>query len=248
MKLSRILFAALLAVLAFAPVALLADDLPESIPLAPPADSVPLDGLRHAVACPPFQGPAEVASVYRDEIIRLLNANPRIEFLEGSKALAKNAPAFIYHLTGEVAPGKDGALTVSVRLVDVARRETIATFSSPVSTNRADLAKWCRTVRRDMDRRARAIPFECAVQQHADSPNLTLDRGLSAGLQPGMVLYVLRRETPILSHATGQEIGRDTPRALGLVKIYRVVDNAAYARPLPGTVIPKNRKIYAREF
>ncbi len=248
MKPSRILFALVLAALAFAPPALLADDSPESIPLAPPADSVPLDGLRHAVACPPFQGPADVAALYRDEIIRLLNSNPRVEFLEGSKALAKNAPAFIYHLTGQVAPGPDGELAVTVRLVDVARKETIAAFSAPASTNRADLAKWCRSVRRDMERRARAIPFECAVQQHADSPNLTLDRGLAAGLQPGMVLYVLRRETPILSHATGQEIGRDTPRALGQIKIYRVVDNAAYARPHPGTVIPKNRKIYAREF
>ena len=261
MKPSRILSAALLAIFAFASPALCADkassapDAPAAPvasatpdPLALPPDALPLDGLRHAVACPPFQGPADLASVFRDEIIRLLTANPRVEFLEGAKALAKNAPAFIYHLTGQVAPGPDGELAVTVRLVDVARKETIATYTTPASTNRADLAQWCRTIRRDMTRRARAIPFECAVQQHSDSPNLTLDRGLSSGLQPGMVLYVLRRETPILSHATGQEVGRDTPRALGLVKIYRVVENAAYARPLPGTVIPKNRKIYAREF
>ncbi len=63
-----------------------------------------------------------------------------------------------------------------------------------------------------------------------------------------MVLDVSLEEEPLMSPITGEIIGRDSPRAVGQIQIFRVMDNTAYARPVLDTKIPRFSKLYAREF
>ena len=63
-----------------------------------------------------------------------------------------------------------------------------------------------------------------------------------------MVLYVSADEEPLLSPVTGEVIGRDSPRAAGQIQIFRVMEDAAYARPVPNTQLPRFSKLYARSF
>ena len=45
-----------------------------------------------------------------------------------------------------------------------------------------------------MQRRVDAIPFECRILRKQGQDSLTLDRGLSSGLRPGMVLQAVVSE------------------------------------------------------
>ena len=213
-----------------------------------PADEIPgLDTLRHAVICPPFKGDPDLGTLYRDELLRTLRTSPRIDLLEGDRALARNAPAFTYRITGEIFE-EAGQTFVSLQLVDAARREPIASFVSPASANPAILSQWTQVIRTDMQRRADAMPFECRILRKQGQDSLTLDRGLSSGLRPGMVLQAVVAEEPLISPFTGEEFGRDTPAPAGSVRVFRVNSDNAYARPLPGISIPRKGTLYAREF
>lgn len=213
-----------------------------------PEEIPPLTTLRHAVVCPPFKGDAALGTLYRDELLRTLRASPRIDLLEGERALARNAPAFTYRIAGEIFDDA-GQTYVSLQLVDAARREPIASFVSPAAASQTMLAQWIQIVRADMQRRVDAMPFECRILRKQGQDSLTLDRGLSSGLRPGMVLQAVVAEEPLISPFTGEEFGRDTPAPLGSVRVFRVNDDNAYARPLPDAPsIPRKGALYAREF
>lgn len=207
----------------------------------------PLSTLRHAVVCPPFKGDAAFATLYRDAILDLLRDSPRVDLLEGPRALASRAPAFTYRISGEIFTDA-GQTFVSLQLTDAARREPIASFVSPASDNPELLAQWSQIVRADMQRRVDALPFECRILRKQGQDSLTLDRGLSSGLRPGMVLQAVVAEEPLISPFTGEEFGRDTPAPVGPVRVFRVNEDNAYARPVPPTSIPRKGSLYAREF
>ena len=206
-----------------------------------------LDTLRHAVICPPFKGDAELATLYRAALLDMLRNSPRIELLEGPRALASRAPAFAYRITGEVF--REGSQDfIAIQLTDAARRELIASFVAPASGQPAILSQWKRVVRDDMQRRVSAIPFECRVLRKQGQDSVTLDRGLGSGLRPGMELQAVVAEEPLISPFTGEEFGRDTPAPFGNLRVFRVNEDSAYARPLPGVQIPRKGTLYAREF
>lgn len=219
----------------------------EAAAAIPPEEIPGLETLRHAVVCPPFKGDAALGTLYRDELLRTLRSSPRIDLLEGDRALARNTPAFAYRISGEIF-AEDGQYFVSLQLTDTARREPIASFVSPASTTPALLAQWTQVVRADMQRRVDAMPFECRILRKQGQDSLTLDRGLSSGLRPGMVLQAVVAEEPLISPFTGEEFGRDTPAPVGPVRVFRVNDDNAYARPLPETSVPRKGALYAREF
>ena len=219
----------------------------EAAAAIPPHEIPPLSSLRHAVVCPPFKGDPDLATLYRDELLDTLRSSPRIDLLEGDRALARNTPAFVYRIAGEVF-SEDGQAFVSLQLTDVARRELIASFVSPASENPALLSQWTQVVRADMQRRVDAMPFECRILRKQGQDSLTLDRGLSSGLRPGMVLQAVVAEEPLISPFTGEEFGRDTPAPVGPVRVFRVNEDNAYARPLPDTAVPRKGSLYAREF
>ena len=77
---------------------------------------------------------------------------------------------------------------------------------------------------------------------------LVLDRGLDAGLEPRMTLYVSGKEEVLLDPQTGEVVGRDAPRAYGQIVVYRVNAHNAYARPVEGTKLPKRGTWVARSF
>lgn len=220
----------------------------EAAAAIPPQDIPPLSTLRHAVVCPPFKGDAAFADIYRDALLEMLRGSPRIDLLEGDRALARNAPAFTYRISGEIFR-EDGQDFIALQLTDAARRELIASFVSPASRNPSALNQWKRVVRADMQRRVDALPFECRILRKQGQDSLTLDRGLSSGLRPGMVLQAVIAEEPLISPFTGEEFGRDTPAPVGPVRVFRVNDDNAYARPLPSSpAIPRKGSLYAREF
>lgn len=208
---------------------------------APPA-------LRQAMVCPSFKGDPVLASIYHDEMVKMLKAIPGIEFLEGRRALAQHAPEFIFRVNGSIVTNEDGQLFVVVALEDGARKEQIASHIAPASTNAAAIAAWNRTIQADMARRASRLPFECRIRRQQGQESVTLDRGLDSGLQPGMLLYVSVDEEPLLSPITGEVIGRDAPRAVGQVEVFRVKKNTAYARPVGETKLPRVSRLFARSF
>ena len=214
-----------------------------------PEEPVSLQDLRHAVACPPFTGLEPYAQLCHEKVVAMLKqAATEIEFLEGTAASAKKAPKFTYRLYGEVCEGRDGTPEVTVTLVDAARQEEIASYTAPISDASADLSAWISVVRADMRRRVRKMPFECSVEAEKGRTTLTLDRGRSSGLQPGMVFYISGMEEEILDHNTGEVIGRDSPRAYGKIVVFRVNALNAYARPTEGTELPKRGQFFAHAF
>ncbi len=132
--------------------------------------------------------------------------------------------------------------------MDEARQERIASHVAPASAEPAVLAAWSRTLQAAMQRRAARLPFECRIRRHAGQQSVSLDRGLASGLQPGLVLYVSLDEEPLISPVTGEIVGRDSPRAVGQVQVFRVMENTAYARPVRDTKLPRSSRLYARQF
>ena len=137
---------------------------------------------------------------------------------------------------------------MTIQLVDGYRNEVMATHRTAASTNAASLEAWCRVVKKDMDRRGAHVPFECMVQREEGREALVLDRGLDAGLEPRMTLYVSGKEEVLLDPQTGEVVGRDAPRAYGQIVVYRVNAHNAYARPVEGTKLPKRGTWVARSF
>jgi hypothetical protein len=211
------------------------------------AAAAPVVLLRHAVACPPFKGEAALASLYQAEMVKMLRSTEGVEYLEGPHAL-RNAPEFIYRVDGAIVTNEEGQAFVTVTLTDDARKERIASLVAPASADPAAIEAWKRTIQTDMTRRALKLPFECRVRRQAGQESVSLDRGLDSGLQPGMVLYVSMEEEPLISPATGEIIGRDSPRAVGQIQIFRVMENTAYARPVLDTKLPLFARLYARTF
>lgn len=215
----------------------------------PSADAEPAPGaLKHAVVCPPFKGDPAVATVYRDELVKLLKSAEGIEYLEGVRAMARRTPEFTYRINGSVVTNEDHARFVLVTLTDEARKEQIASHIAPASTEPAVIAAWNRTIQADIKRRAAKLPFECRIKRRAGQESVSMDRGLGSGLEPGMVLYVSADEETLISPATGEIIGRDSPRAVGQIQVFRVMEDAAYARPVEGTKLPRFSRLYAKSF
>ena len=208
----------------------------------------PAEGLRHAVACPPFKGPPELASRYHAELVRILRETDGVEYLEGSRALARRAPEFSFRVQGQVVESEEGGAFVTVALVDMARKEQIASLVAPASDDPEALAAWRRTIQDSIRRRAERLPFECRIRRQQGQNSFSLDRGLGAGLRPGMVLLVATDEEKLLSPFTGEVVGRDVSRAIGQIEIFRVMENSAYARPAAGTKLPRTSNLYARTF
>ncbi len=204
---------------------------------APPA-------LNHAVVCPPFKGDSVVAGLYHAEMVRMLKSTPGIEYYEGARPL----PAFTFRVNGTVATNEEGQVFVRVAVVDAARKEQIASHVAPASLDPTLIAGWSRTIQADMTRRAAKLPFECRIGRKRGQESISLDRGLGSGLEPGMVLYVSVDEEPLISPATGEIVGRDSPRAVGQIQIFRVMDDAAYARPTLDVKLPRFDRLYARSF
>ncbi|MDR0994118.1 MAG: hypothetical protein LBN38_06115 [Verrucomicrobiota bacterium] len=206
-------------------------------------------GLRHAVVCPPFKGEQPLATLYHDEMVDVLKSAGDMEYLEGARSAANRVPDFTYRVNGAIIQDDNGDHFVTVAVVDVARREEIASHISPASTNAGRVAAWRQSIQRDMERRMAKIPFECRLRHSKHGENsVTLDRGLGSGLQPGMVLYVSRDEAPLVSPETGAIVGRDVARSVGRIEVYRVMDDTAYARPVEGATLPKRARLFAFEF
>lgn len=210
--------------------------------LAGAADAPPT--LNHAVVCPPFKGDTVVGGLYHAEMVRMLKSTPGIEYLEGTRAL----PEFLFRVNGAVETNEDGQVFVRVTVLDAARKERIASHVAPASLDPALIAGWSRTIQADMSRRATKLPFECRISRQRGQESVSLDRGLGSGLEPGMVLYVSADEEPLISPATGEIVGRDSPRAVGQIQVFRVMDDAAYARPTLDGKLPRFSKLYARSF
>ena len=212
-------------------------------------DAVPAPGvLRHAVACPPFKGDSALAATYHSEMVKMLKSTAGIEYLEGARALARRAPEFTYRINGSIVDNEEGQSFVVVTLTDDARKEQIASHVAPASAERSLIEAWKRTIQADMKRRAAKLPFECRIRRQQGQGSVSLDRGLDSGLQPGMVLYVSMDEEPLISPATGEIVGRDSPRAAGQIEVFRVMANTAYARPVEGAKLPRFSRLYARTF
>ena len=205
-------------------------------------------GLRHAVVCAPFKGDDALAGLYHAAVVDLLKKADGIEYLEGPRAKARRAPEFTFRVNGAIVKNEDGEAFVTVTLEDAARKEQIASHVAPASEDPTMLASWKKMIQSSMERRAEKLPFECRVRRQQGQNSLSLDRGLGAGLQPGMRFYVSMDEEPILSHATGEVIGRESPRAVGQIEVFRVMENKAYARPVEGTKLPRFSRLYARTF
>ena len=204
--------------------------------------------LRHAVACPPFKGNAEMAEIYHAEMVKMLKATEGIEYLEGARALARRAPEFTYRINGSIVENEEGQSFVVVTLMDDARKEQIASHVALASTEPTAVDAWKRTIQVDMKRRSAKLPFECRVRRQQGQGSVSLDRGLDSGLQPGMILYVSIDEEPLMSPVTGEVIGRDSPRAVGQIEVFRVMENTAYARPFGETKLPRFSRLFARTF
>lgn len=218
--------------------------LPAAADDAPP----PTDGLRHAVVCPPFKGQAELAGLYHAEMVKMLKGAAGVEYLEGSRALVRRGPEFVYRVSGRIETDEDGRAYIAVSLVDSARKEQIASMVAPASGEAEALKAWRDALQKSLERRTSRLPFESRVRRQRGQNSYTLDRGLGSGLQPGMVLFVAADEEPLISPLTGEVVGRDSPRALGKIEVFRVMENAAYARPTKDTRIPRTSSLYARTF
>ena len=200
--------------------------------------------LNHAVVCPPFKGDTVVAGLYHAEMVRMLKSTPGIEYFDGARPL----PEFTFRVNGEVETNEEGQVFVRVTVLDAARKEQIASHVAPVSLDPDLIAGWSRTIQTDMTRRASKLPFECRVSRQRGQESVSLDRGLGAGLEPGMVLYVSADEEPLISPATGEIVGRDSPRAVCQIQIFRVMDDAAYARPTLDSKLPRFENLFGRSF
>ena len=214
----------------------------EAVPVRDPVS------LRHAVACPPFKGESDLADVYHAEMVKMLKATDGIEYLEGPRASTRRAPEFTYRINGAILQNEEGQSFVVVTLMDDARKEQIASHVATASAEPSVIDAWKRTIQADMKRRSSRLPFECRVRRQQGQGSVSLDRGLGSGLQPGMVLYVSIDEEPLMSPVTGEIIGRDSPRAVGQIEVFRVMDHTAYARPYGKTKLPRFSKLFARSF
>ena len=205
--------------------------------------------LRHAVICPPFKGDSELAPVYHEEMVKLLKSEDGVEYLEGVKALARRAPEYTYRVLGSIETNKEGDSFIVISLVDAARKEQVASHIAPASLGKSDLGTWKRAMKSAIERRTAKQPFECRVtRRRRGQSSVSLDRGLGSGLKPGMVLDLAEEEEMLISPETGEVVGRDSPRAVGRIKVFRVMSDTAYARPVEGTKIPATKTLCARSF
>jgi hypothetical protein len=205
--------------------------------------------LKHAVVCPPFKGDSELAPLYHDEMVELLKSEDGVEYLEGVRALARRAPEYTYRVNGSIETNEEGESFVVISLMDNARKEQVASHIAPASEKKTDLKNWKKAMKTAIERRTSKQPFECrAVRRRRGQASLSLDRGLDSGLKPGMVLELAREEEKLISPDTGEVVGRDSPRAVGQIKVFRVMASTAYARPVEGTKIPSTKTLCARSF
>jgi len=205
--------------------------------------------LKHAVVCPPFKGDSELASLYHEEMVEMLKKADGVEYLEGVKALARRAPKYTYRVIGSIETDEEGESFILVSLMDNARKEQVASHVAKASDSKSDVNQWKKAMKEAIERRTSKQPFECRVtRRRRGQASLSLDRGLASGLKPGMVLDLAKEEEELISPETGEMIGRDSPKAVGQIKVFRVMSQTAYARPVEGTKIPATKTLCARSF
>lgn len=204
--------------------------------------------VKHAIACPPFKGESILATRYRDALLQILGSTDGIELLEGAHAKPSRSPRFTYRIQGEVfRDARDNAF-VSLVITDSARNEPIGSYMASASLDDSQLKAWSENLRNTLLLKTAQLPFECGISRHrTQQESLTLDRGLSAGLQPGVLLELAADEVPLISPVTGEEVGRDAGKSIGIVEVFRVSDRSAYARLKSGT-LPKRGDVFARTF
>lgn len=211
-------------------------------------DYQPPEGLRHAVVCPPFKGAKDLATRYHDALIEALKKTAHVDVLDAAR---KHPPHYTYRIEGQLLPSSlpDGDPLLVLTMMDLARREEIASYISPITES--GLNQWVRNTLDAITSKMAILPFECRLTRtRVQQASFSLDRGLSAGLQPGMVLRVAEAEDDLISPESGMVVGRNAPHAFGQIRIFRVEENNAYARPVEGTVFPRGRglRFVARGF
>ena len=214
-----------------------------------PASAAGTAALKHAVICPPFKGNQELASLYHKEMVEMLKTADGVEYLAGKRALARRAPQYAYRVLGTIVTNELEGFSIVISLMDTARKEQVASYVAPASKKKSDLASWKKTMKTSIERRASKQPFECRVtRRRMGQASLSLDRGLDSGLKPGTVLDLSMEPEILISPVTGEMVGRDSPRAIGQIKVFRVMSTTAYARPVKGTKIPSTSTLCARSF
>ncbi len=204
--------------------------------------------LRHAVTCPPFKGDSELAARYHEAMLDMLRESPGVEYIDPAGFLSRRPPEFSYRVNGSVQVDEDGQAFVMVSLVDSARKEPMASHVSPASTDPEVIGAWKRMIQANIKQRVSRLPFEYRMRRQRGQNSYTLDRGLNAGLVPGMILHVSRDDVVLLSPMTGEMVGRETLRPVGQVEIFRVLDDTAYARPVAGSRPLPSGRLYAWTF
>jgi len=226
------------------PLAVLAAALCLAAPAADAQTGSAPSPLRHAITVPAFKGESDRATAYRDALLERLRSCPRIELIPYSR---RTRPVYTYRVDGKIL-GEGKEAQVEIKVVDLARDETLFTTVLPAETA-ADLAAWEEAASENIARATAVMPFECAVNPpRKGNVSYVIDRGLAAGIYPGLVLNIAVEEDPLLDPETGEIIGRHSRRSFGQVQIFRVGEQSSYGRSI-GNPFPEDaERFVAREF
>ena len=200
--------------------------------------------LRHAITVPAFKGESERATAYRDALLQRLRDCPRVELIPYSRRVR---PVYTYRIDGRIS-GEGKEAKIEIKVTDLARDEVLFTSVMPAA-GAEDLAAWEDAASENIARASAVMPFECAVTPpKKGTASYVIDRGLAAGIYPGLVLDIAVEEDPLLDPDTGDVIGRHSKRSFGKIQIFRVGDQSSYGRSI-GEPFPENAaRFVAREF
>jgi hypothetical protein len=200
--------------------------------------------LRHAITVPAFKGESDRATAYRDALLQRLRECPRVELIPYSRRVR---PVYTYRVDGRIL-GEGKEAKIEIKVTDLAREEVLFTSVLPAATAE-DLAAWEDTASANIARASAVMPFECAVTPpKKGTASYVIDRGLAAGIYPGLVLDIAVEEDPLIDPDTGDVIGRHSKRSFGKIQIFRVGDQSSYGRSI-GEPFPESAaRFVAREF
>lgn len=200
--------------------------------------------LRHAITVPAFKGESDRATAYRDALLQRLRDCPRVELIPYSRRVR---PVYTYRVDGRIL-GEGKEAKVEIKITDLARDEELFTVVHPAGTAE-DLATWEDAASANIARATAVMPFECAVTPpRKGNTSYVIDRGLAAGIYPGLVLDIAVEEDPLIDPDSGETIGRHSKRSFGKVQIFRVGEQSSYARSV-GEAFPETAaRFVAREF
>ena len=156
-------------------------------------------------------------------------------------------PVYTYRVDGRIlGEGKDAK--IEIKVTDLAREEVLFNSVLPAATA-DDFAAWEESAGANIARASAVMPFECAVTPpRKGNTSYVIDRGLAAGIYPGLVLDIAVEEDPLIDPDSGEIIGRHSKRSFGKVQIFRVGEQSSYARSV-GEAFPETAaRFVAREF